>query len=161
MSIDLNRLHGMESAELRTLAIQMGLSPHHKLGKDKLVTLIIEKATATAKVETGQPIIKPQQPVHNNTPEDVEKAIAAIKARQPRFVSSYNLDDNTWLFQCLDSRGLVGCEESGNLAIPLRLIVRQANSVSLGKRQLIGLNDHFDRTTAGGNSAYTNSVLAG
>ena len=161
MTLDLSRLDALSVPELQQLAISQGLTFHHKLGKDKLVNIIKEAVlTPQAQQTESHPLIKPAAPVRNNTPEDVEKAIADIKAKRPQLRTSYNTDENTWTFQYIRANGTVGHAEFGNLSIPLRIIKRQAESVAQGAFQLTALNAHFDSLPVSGNNAYTNNVLA-
>ncbi len=152
---DFENLKKLSRDELRDLAFKQGLQVHHKAKAETIIKQIIEFSTTPVKQDMQHVAEKPVAPVYDNTPEDIEEAIAHIKAQHPAFVSKYDIKDNTWEFSCK------GAVESGNMAIPLRVIVRRAEIIRRGRLQLIGLNDHFDKTTAGGNNAYTNSVLAG
>lgn len=62
-----------------------------------------------------------------NTPDDVLRAIAAIMAKHKGFEAIFEGD--TWTFRCR------GAEDSGNLAIPLRVIAMKAGSVAKGARR--------------------------
>lgn len=154
--MNFDNLKTLSPDQLRELAGKQGLKVHHKAKPETIIKQIIESALKPATPAEMQHVAeKPQQPVHHNTPDDVEAAIADIKAKIPQFESRYDLDENTWYFKCK------GAEECGNLAIPMRIIKLKAASVSRGRIALMGLDGHFDRGNAGGNSAYTNSVLAG
>lgn len=143
--------------ELFVLAGKMGMQVHPDAPDDLLRKQIIEKALLRNNDENQMKHVAelPSKPVHKNLPDEVEAAIADIKKRQPKFQSTYNEEENTWRFDCL------GASESGNLAIPLRVIVMKANNVSRGRHVLRGLNEHFDKTNSSAKNAYTDNVLQG
>ncbi len=156
--MNFDNLKTMDVNQLREVAGKQGLQVHPRAGKDNIIKKIME-ATLTPQqkpqtVDTPHPAEKPKKPVDNNTKEQVEAAIADIKARVPQFEAIYNDEENTVHFRCK------GAEECLNLAIPIRVIKMKAQNVARGKLSLIGLTEHFDKSIAGGNSAYTNTVLA-
>jgi hypothetical protein len=161
MSIDYANLEAMDIGALRTLAVQQGLSLHHKLSKDKVVRAIIEKVTAAPESTVDHPLIKPAAPVYNNTPEQVEAELETLKARSSRLVTKYP-SDGTWIFQWVDNAGRVRREESGNLAIPMRIIKQKAANVAQGPIQLQAADPNaigIDAGNATGKNAYTNNIL--
>lgn len=154
--MNFDNLKAMSKEQLRELAGKQGLKIHHSAKPETIIKHIMEAAlTPQPKPAMQHQAEKPQRPVDHNTQAEVEEALADIKRRIPEFKTIYNEEENTVHFRCK------GAEECVNLAIPLRVIKMKAQNISRGKLALIGLNDHFDRTTAGGNSAYTNTVLAG
>lgn len=158
MSINLNKLHSLSRDELVVLAQQHGLTVHWKAKPETIVTQIIEKVNEKPAVVTQAQatIVKPE---HHNTADDVEEALESLKAKAPRLRSFYPTED-TWHFKYVMDNGRVLYEESGNLNIPLKMIVRRATVVSRGPLVLRGLNNHFDQLPVGGNNAYTNTVIA-
>lgn len=71
--------------------------------------------------------VEPVPPPIVNTPDDVRRAIAAITAKHKGFEAIFEGD--TWTFRHR------GAEDSGNLAIPLRVIAMKAGSVAKGARR--------------------------
>ena len=158
--INLDKLRELPRDELVKLAATQGVQVHWKAKEDTIIKAIVDKVTAQPPAVTPEEMKhvaqKPVAAVHNNTPADVEIAIADIKAKKPEFQSIYDKVDNTWYFK------YKGAEECGNLAIPLRIIVDKARMVSRGRIAPLGMNHHFnDSGNAQGNSAYTNTILAG
>ena len=152
MSVNFSNLEAMDAKDLHVLAREQGLTLHHALGKDKVIKAIIEYATTPVATPTiDHPLIKPAAPVHHNTEEDVEAKLVQLKANNPNFKTIYR-PDNTWHFQWLDNAGRVRREESGNLAIPLRIILQKAANIAQGPLQLKAL-------TNPNQPGYTNSVL--
>ena len=88
------------------------------------------------------------QPVFYNSPDEVEAAIE--KYKKEGFVAKYG-DDNTWYFS------YKGCEDSGNLSIPLRVIVMKAEMVSKGRRLLRG--HRIEEFGSGAGKGYADNVL--
>lgn len=170
-----DNLKKMSRDELVKFADTQGVQVHWKSKPETIIKQIIDKVTAPVQtihkelptVINGVEVEKPKmtaltakrfadaEEAKNNTPESIEAAIAGIKARAPEFTSVYDRGENTWQFSCK------GALESGNIEIPMRKIIRIAENVSRGRLLLMGVNDHFDKTTARGHNAYTNTVLAG
>jgi hypothetical protein len=154
--MNFDNLKTMTPEQLREVAGRQGLNVHPRAKPETIIKQIMEAVLTPQKLpEMQHKALAPVKPVDHNTPEDVEAAIADIKARVPAFESRYDEAENTWHFRCK------GAEECGNMDIPLRVIKMKAQNVSRGRLALVGLTEHFDRTVAGGNSAYTNAVLAG
>lgn len=151
--MNLENLKNLERKELFDLALKMGLTPHHKCKNETVINMIKEKAFEKPKeaAKEAKEVKKAPEPIHN-TPEMVEKEIASIKAKKPEFVSSYSVEDNTWTFD------YKGARETGNLSIPLRVIVQKANNVARGKLQLMGMQG-FDQIANNPKSIYTGTVL--
>lgn len=155
--MNFDNLKSMKREQLLELAGKQGLQIHPRCKDETIIRHIMEKAAAPQATTPNlqHEAAAPQLSVDHNTPEEVEAAIATIKKREPQFESKYSADENTWHFRCK------GAEECGNLDIPLRVIVMKAGTISRGRLMLRGLTEQFDRTAAGGNSAYTNVVIAG
>lgn len=154
--MNFENLKTMTPDQLRELAGKQGLRVHHKAKAETIIKQLMEAALTPQALPKMEHIAEAaQEPVDHNTPEQVEAAIAKIIERQPALERNYNAQENTWHFRCK------GAEECGNLDIPLRVIVMKAGNISRGSLRLLALNEHFDRTTAGGNNTYTNNVLAG
>lgn len=76
-----------------------------------------------------------QAPRHDNTKEDVLKAVEKFTAIEG-FQAIFNEEDNTVHFKCK------GAEECVNLSIPLRIIKMKAETVSRGRRGLRAIRDN-------------------
>ena len=154
MSI-IDKIEGMSRDELVQLAATQGLKVHYR-AKDSTIRQAIIDHVAAPKVapELKHPAEAPVKTTFHNTPEEVDAMLASIKAKVPQFTAEYDLKKNTWWFKCK------GAEDCGNLDIPMRVIAMKARTVSRGRIALLGMNDHFDKTTATGKSAYTNTVLS-
>jgi hypothetical protein len=149
--MNFNALKDLSREQLVELAGKQGLSVHHKAKPETIVKQIMDNTLVQQTPHNMQhPAEKVVAPVVKFTPEQVEEAIASIKARVPAFQSSYTEDN--WHFKCN------GAEEVGNLAIPLRVIVMKAGNVSKGRRMMRRLTDFGDINNSP-NNAYTNSVL--
>lgn len=153
--MNFEHLKTMDASQLREIAGKQGLHVHHKAKNETVIKQIMESALLpkSPTPEMQHMAAQPAKPVYNHTEEDIEALIAPIKARIPQFEAIYP-NDGTWIFRCK------GAEESGNMSIPPRVIKMKAENVSRGRLILMGLNEHFDKTTASGNNAYTNSVLS-
>lgn len=152
--MNFDNLKTMSREDLVILAAKTGVPVHHKAKPETIAKAITEAALVQQKPHNTPVEVKADKPKHDNTPDDVEAAIKAIKDKRPDFVSKYNVEENTWHFS------YKGAEEAGNLAIPLRLIKQKADNVSLGRRALMGHQDGFERMTSIGKNAYTNIVLS-
>lgn len=142
--------------ELREIAGRQGLKVHYKAKPETVIKQIMEAALLPQIQTPMQHVAEAAQvSVDHCTPEQVEEAIAKIKAKVPGFESHYDTDENTWHFRCR------GAEECGNLDIPIRVIVMKAGTISRGRISPMGLTHEFDSINAGGKNAYTNTVLAG
>lgn len=163
----LENLQKMTPEELRHFADQQGVMTHWKAKPETIIKQIIDKVANPVKTDTPKvreeeitqltaKRLKDAAEAANNTAEMVEAAITHIKAKKPEFESKYDQMDNTWTFSY---KGAVDC---GNIAIPMRRIVRQAELVSRGRIAPMSINKELDATYgAQGNNAYTNTVLAG
>jgi len=120
----------MDRAEAVELATKLGIKVHHNAKLETILMQINQQPQAFQNDAMKHVAESPVEPVHVNTPEVVNEAIAAYLAK-PGFEAIYR-EDNTWNFKCR------GAEDSGNLSIPLRIIKMKAESVSRGKRALIG-----------------------
>lgn len=159
MPIDLNKLDTMEHDALKQLAVECGVKIHHKSGKEKVIEAIKNHVTQPPVQELKHQAEKPKEPVYVHTPEDVEKLVAHVKAKNPRFRTAY--DDATWTFSWVNDSGKAMAEESGNLAIPPRVIKNIAEKISRGPALLRAHSTtNFEPGNAAGKSAYTNVVLA-
>lgn len=160
--MDFAKLKSMSRDELLNLARTQGLTVHHRSKEETIIKAIMDslqpqQPQAETKVEP-QISQRPVAPMVCNTQDDVERAIANVKARKPQFRSEY--DGDVWTFSYIGSSGRVLHAESGNLNIPLRTIVAVANKIAQGPIALMALNQHFDSMVATGPNAYTNTVLS-
>lgn len=150
--IAFGRLKDLSQPELRKLAVEQGLSPHWKAKSETIIQMIMNSVTA----QPVQTIEKPrvEKEVFNNTPQQVEAAIAHIKAKKPEFMSEYNQEDNTVHFR------YKGAEECLNLAQPIKIILARAMITSRGRIALLSLNEHFEKVVSNNpNNTYTSNVL--
>lgn len=130
--MNMDGLKAMSRDELVQLAAKYNLPIHHRAKEDTIIKAILDADMNLHKPTETQPE-QPQAPkpvVHKNTPEMVREAIAQYTARG---LEATFPDDGTWIFK------YKGAEESGNLAIPLKVIVDRALFVSKGRRALAGL----------------------
>jgi hypothetical protein len=97
--------------------------------KVALESSIPESPTASEQVKLGVPTFSK----HHNTEESVREAIAKylnVDGFMAKFTQDPETGANVWHFRCK------GAEESGNMDIPLRVIVMKAESVARGARGL-------------------------
>lgn len=149
----LEALKGKSLDELRAIATKIGIVPHYRAKPETLMRQILEKSLVqpTPPKTMEHKAEAPAKPVHNNTPEDVLEAIKMFTAKEG-FKADFP-GDGTWIFK------YKGAEESGNLAIPLRVIKIKAENVSRGRRAPIAMpSETFDNAVAKG---YANTVLMG
>lgn len=172
MSLNMDNLKQLSREQLVQVARESGVKFHHKLGSDKLIRAIIDHVmlpdtkkrpdhTQRTEDEETHPARRPKEATHENTPEQVEAEIAKIKEAKPRLRSSYNAEEKTWKFQWVNDAGRVMAEESGTLCQPIHRIRNRATYIARGP---LVMRTHaassFDPGNAGGNSAYTNVVMA-
>lgn len=117
--------------DLKMLAAQYSIKVHPRAKAETIAKLIVEHVQTPARDPMQHQATKPAKPVYNNTPEEVQEAITRFTAKEGFTVEFPG--DNTWIFK------FKGAEESGNLSIPMRVIVMKAESVSKGKRSLRGM----------------------
>lgn len=142
-SVDLT---GKSLEEIRAIAVDLGIKPHHKASAQTICKQIMQQPKANAKEAiqrmdhvAAMPAAAPIQ----NSQDDVLQAIKAFLAK-PGFEAKFP-DDSTWFFSCR------GAEESGHLSVPLRVIKSKAEQVSHGRRQLRGLGKDLVNGTYGDN----------
>ena len=171
MSLNMENLKKLPREQLVQVARESGVKFHHKLGSDKLITAIIDhvmlpdtkkRPDPTQRTdEETHPAMRPKEVTHDYSPEEVEAEIASLKASKPRLRSSYNREERTWKFEWVSDSGKSMAQESGTLCQPLHRIKNRAATIARGP---LLLRSHsatsFDPGNAGGNSAYTNVVLA-
>jgi len=159
-NMDVSKLGQMSREELLNLARTQGLKVHHKSKPETIIKAIMDSLQPQRPQKAIVQEAAPAEARVSNTPEQVEAALAKLKESNARFESSYNAEENTWHFAWRSARGVVMLDESGNLDIPLRTIIRIANKVAKGPLLLRGLNQHFDAMpNATGPNAYTNVVM--
>lgn len=114
-----------DSAALIALADKVGAEYSPSWPPEQIASAIHEASQPKPAKAAAQaaPAPAPQA----NTPDDVRRAIAAITAKHKGFEAIFA--DDTWTFRCR------GAEDSGNLAIPLRVIAMKAGSVAKGARR--------------------------
>lgn len=141
--MNIQELKSRPIEELRKLAKQYSLKPHHKHTAEKLAHMIVEHAIQ--KPPERDPMkhaaTKPARPIYNNTVDEVLEAIKKFTAKE-----GYKTEfpgDNTWIFS------YNGSEESGTLSQAMRIIVMKAESVSRGRRQLRGMKGDVVNGTYG------------
>lgn len=120
-----DNLQKLELPELRTLAIQQGMTPHHRAKKDTLIRQIIEHVTQPpVKKDMKHPAEQPPKEAKLNTEADVSEAI------KPFMKEGYQaiFTEENWHFK------YKGAEDCGHMSVPLRVIRMKAESVSRGAR---------------------------
>lgn len=144
----------MSREELVELHVKVtGVKPHHKAKPETIIKNIKDATFNKQDAPKVEEKAAPPKVADHNTPEDVEKAIESIKAKRPEFTANYNTQENTWTFECM------GAKESGNLDIPLRVIVQKATNISRGRLVMMGMSE-FEALTGGNpNSAYANKTV--
>lgn len=150
----IQNLNKLSKEQLLHVAAQHGCIVDKRHSSATIIQEIISKIEVKPVVRKEVEKVEIVEPVFI-TPEELEAAIAPIKARQPAFTTEYNLDENTVHFRCR------GAEECHNLSVPLKQLKKRAEYVSHGALRLKGhSSEHFGQGTATGKSAYTNVVLA-
>lgn len=121
------KVHGMAKPETIIKQIQ-AQSPHRVVGAEKNMEAKYARKVAQE---------------HKNSIEDVKEALERLSLPED-FQAKFNREENTWWFR------YNGAEDSGNLNIPLRLIVSAAVYVAKGRRALLAMGkDAGDPTYAG------------
>lgn len=120
------QLQGKTPDELRAIAVSLKIRPHPRAKAETLINQILQQPQAYVANAMEHKAVAPAKPVHNNTPDMVLDAIKPFSAKDG-FIAEFP-DDGTWVFK------YKGAEESGNLAIPLRVIKMKAENVSKGRR---------------------------
>lgn len=124
--MDINNLYKLPIEELRTLAVQHGIKPHHKAKAETIAKLIIDAVTNTKTQDTMKHESQIEKgPAKINTEEEVRQACATHFAKEG-FLARF--DDDNWYFSCR------GAEDSGHMSVPLRVIKMKAENVSRGAR---------------------------
>jgi hypothetical protein len=148
--MDVSKLLAMEKKDLLRLAAEHGLQVHFNSKNETIAQAIID--SIQKKPNKGDVVEKQEvKEAIACTKEEIETAIKSIKETRPDFKAIYT--DSTWWFS------FKGAEDSGNLSIPLRVIVDKARIVAQGARLLRAQKD-FGDINVHPNSAYTNRVLA-
>lgn len=148
--IDLSKF---TTEELRKLADTLGLKPHHKASDETVINQIMQQPMSRIEAAINGKVEKPVVVASVNTKEQVLESIKKFTEKEG-FSASFNDKDNTWHFKCR------GAEDSGNLSIPLKVIVTKADMVSKGAKRLLAHDPtNFDPGNSQGKNAYTNNVL--
>jgi len=122
----MDELNTKNRMELLAMADKLKINVHHKCTDDTIRAKIRQQPQAHIKDAMQHPAAAIVAPVITNTPDDVKAAIAPYMAKEG-FIAEFP-DDGTWIFS------YKGTSESGNLAIPLRIIKQKAESIARGKR---------------------------
>ena len=162
MTINLNRLKEMESAELVDLAKQLNAPHHHKNSKETLIENIINKVMeqSLTHADVEQKDIAPvKPPVVFLTEQELEAALAPIKEKKPAFSTAYDHESKCVSLRYNDGR--YKHAETMSLSCSLPKFVRKATEISKGPLVLRGHNqEDFGRIAVNNeNSAYTQTVL--
>ena len=139
-------LESKTSEELRALAKELNIKVHGMAKDETVIKQILKqqphRVEGVAKNMEAKYARKVAQE-HENTIEDVKEALDRLSLPED-FEAKFNREENTWWFKCK------GAEDSGNLNIPLRLIVSAATYVSRGRRALLAMGkDPTDPTYSG------------
>jgi hypothetical protein len=132
--------------ELKEIAKKLKIKSHPSIKEANLIKKILQQPQAYVRDAMKHQAETPVAPVDHNTPEEVMEVIKTF-AEKPGFEVEFP-EDGTWIFRYR------GAEESGNLAIPIRVIKQKAMFVARGRRALMGLGK--DNTYKG----YTDNILA-
>ncbi len=163
--MNFEHLKAMEPLELKQLAGKMGLSVHHKAGKERIIKQIMEKSLLS-QINPAQPdeVFKGEdmrpKAVKNNAKPEYDYTEADVREACKVFLEKDGFQaqfpgDGTWIFT------YKGAQDSGTLKQPMSRIKMKASNVAKGRLALMAHpNQFFEPTAAGGNSAYTNVVLA-
>lgn len=161
----LNNLDKLSRDELVVLAMKQGLpKPHHKTKSENIIKIIMDSVVNPVKPIHDKVSVPVPTPITFSTPEQVEEAIADIKAKTPALQSIYDNEAKCVTFRCN------GAEDCVSLSVRLKArpeypmgtsIYNKAKSVSRGRFALRGHDlQTFDNINASGKNAYTNAVLA-
>ena len=142
-------LSGKSLEELKVIATKLNIKPHHNAKEATIIKHILQQPKAYVRDAMEHVATTPAAPVHNNTPDMVMETIKPY-ADKEGFEVTFP-DDGTWIFK------YKGAEESGNLAIPLRLIKQKAEFVARGRRAI----RHMQGFEGGRTGKYTDTVIAG
>lgn len=139
-------LESKTSEELRALAKELGIKVHHKASDKTVIKQINAQQPHRVEGVVNKMEAKYARKVaqeHENTIEDVKEALDRLTLPD-EFQAKFNREEHTWWFK------YNGAEDSGNLNIPLRLIVSAAVQVAKGRRALLAMGkDAGDPTYAG------------
>jgi len=141
-------LSGKTPEELRVIAKKLNMKPHHNAKPETIIRQILQQPQAYVRDAMQHVATTPVAPTHDNSPEIVLEAIKQYSDKEG-FTAEFP-DDGTWIFKCR------GSEESGNLAIPLRIIKQKALFVAKGRRALMSLGK--DNTYPG---KYSDTIISG
>ncbi len=144
-------LTGKSLEELRTIAKQLNINPHHNAKAETIAYQIMQQPQSALKAAMDpmeHKAAQPQAPVIVNTVESIRAAISEFLKKEG-FVADFPGDD-TWIFR------YKGAEDSGNISIPLRVIKQRATIVARGAARLKSMGR--DNTYPG---SYTDNILMG
>jgi hypothetical protein len=150
-------LAGKTIEELRGIAQQLNIKPHHKAKPETLIYQIMQQpqsalnAAMPAEGAENDPMqhkaAQPVAPVVANTEDSIREAIEAY-TKKDGFVATFP-GDGTWIFK------FQGAEDSGNMSIPLRVIKQRAAIVARGASRLMSMGN--DGTYKG----YADTIIHG
>lgn len=156
--MNFNNLKDLSREQLLEVAGKQGLSVHWKAKPETIIKQIIDHASAKPKQNPQDYDRKyvNKEPVYH-TKEQIEEAIAPIKAQQPKFTTEYNEEEKTCKFSCL------GAEETFNMSVPLPVLRKRASLIKRGRIAPLGHDTREWGSLPGTkpHSSYTNTVLAG
>ncbi len=153
MSHLIENMKKMSRDELVKFADSQGVQCHWKAKPETIIKAVMDRVSNPVKPveEESAPVIKPIVWVSK---DEMEKILAPIKARQPAFEAIYDDETRSVTFRCR------GAEDSHSLSTRASILKQKAESVARGRKLLLA-HPEFDKGNAGGNSAYTNVVIAG
>lgn len=136
------RLQEKTRKELFASAKELGISVTPSTTNADMINKILSQQAHRIEETLVHVAETPKEAVYHTTKEDVLNAIKHITDAKEKFEAIF-YNDNTWHFK------FNGAEESGNLSIPLRVIVMKANNVAKGRKAMMSLGS--DKTYKGHN----------
>ena len=160
MTINLNRLKEMESAELVDLAKQLNAPHHHKNSKETLIENIINKVMEQSLTHADTQVKKPKEILVDIflTEAELEAKFAPIKEKYKAFSTAYDHESRCVTLRYNDGR--YRHAETMSLSCPMTKFMRKAQEIAKGPLILRGHNqEDFGRIPVNEKSLYTQVVM--
>lgn len=165
MTIDLNRLKSMTKDELIDIARQVN-APHHHANKPETIIESIINTVMQTTLNTNTPdkqkqgAEKPKDVAVFLTEEELEQALAPIKAKYPAFSTHYDHECRCVSLRYNDGRHKHA--ETMSLSCSKTKFLRKAQEIARGPLMPRALKkEDFGAYGAKPQNAYTETVLAG
>lgn len=155
--MDINLLRTKSKDELIEIAKQVNAPYHHMNKPDTIINNILEKVFEQPEKKPQREQAPEKKPPVFLTEEEVEQAVARIKAQKAAFSTSYDHESKCVVLRYFDGR--YRHAETISLSCPLTKIIRKAGEIARGPLILRPKDGDWGKLGGSEKNAYTDTVL--